>query len=284
MKDQACVDFLQWSLPKLRLRWAGFRNLRKQVCKRLKKRLQELNLSELATCKTHLENHPAEWQVLDALCYVTISCFYRDKTVFNILGERILPYLAEKAIESRENEIRIWSAGCCSGEEPYTLKILWKHIASPKLNTTLPIDIVATDFNPHLIKRTQKGIYPQGSCKDLPAALRDKAFKETEEGFTIREAYKPNIHFMCQDIRSQFPEGRFHLLMCRNLVFTYVDKDLQIELLNKLVQKIYPNGFLVIGSKERLPEDFASLRQDQHLPCIFQKQLFQSRTSLEFNN
>ena len=110
----------------LRFSWPGLRRVRKQVCKRLNRRIGELGLSGLVAYREYLCCHPEEWQVLDSLCRVTISRFYRDKRVFDVLRFEILPSLARRALTDGEKEVRCWSAGCCSGEEPYTLQILWK--------------------------------------------------------------------------------------------------------------------------------------------------------------
>ena len=79
MKNSKCVHFLQWSLPQLHLRWSGFRKVRRQVCKRIQRRLQELELCDISAYQSYLETYPAEWLVLDAYCRITISRFYRDQ-------------------------------------------------------------------------------------------------------------------------------------------------------------------------------------------------------------
>src|SRR5438477_9810042 len=116
-----CVEFLQWALPRLRMRWDGFRKVRRQVCRRIERRSRELGLTDLAAYRDYLERRPDEWARLDALCRVTISRFYRDRETFAALEQEVLPALARGGAE-----IEVWSAGCASGEEPYTLALLWK--------------------------------------------------------------------------------------------------------------------------------------------------------------
>src|SRR6185295_20147796 len=120
-----CVELLQWALPRLGKRWQGFRNVRGQVCKRIARRARELGLADLEAYRAHLEAHDDEWPVLDALCRVTISRFYRDRAVFDRLRLEILPAFAERAAARGESVVRAWSAGCASGEEPYTLAMIW---------------------------------------------------------------------------------------------------------------------------------------------------------------
>ena len=115
MKDTECSEFLQWCLPHLRLRWPGFRKVRKQVCKRLSRRIGRLGLTGLVAYREYLDGHNEEWQVLDSLSRVTISRFYRDRRVFDVLRSEILPSLARRALTEGEKEVRCWSAGSCSG-------------------------------------------------------------------------------------------------------------------------------------------------------------------------
>src|SRR5215210_7494288 len=124
MREDECAAFLQWALPQLRLRWAGFRKVRRQVCKRLRRRILELRLETLEQYRGQLEADPHEWAVLGDLCRITISRLYRDKRVFDFLGGVILPELAKTAF-LQFRPIRCWCVGCASGEEVYTLKILW---------------------------------------------------------------------------------------------------------------------------------------------------------------
>jgi chemotaxis protein methyltransferase CheR len=124
MREDDCAIFLQWALPRLRLRWAGFRKVRRQVCRRLDRRLHEIGVETLEQYRSRLESDADEWVVLDSLCRITISRLYRDRAVFDLLRSVVLPELHELAsLQSRP--VRCWCAGCASGEEVYSLKILW---------------------------------------------------------------------------------------------------------------------------------------------------------------
>lgn len=253
MTDLECAEFLQWCLPKLRLRWAGFRKVRKQVCKRLNRRMKELNLLSLSAYRDHLLNRGEEWRVLDSLCKITISRFYRDRGIFDAIRSRILPALAGDALEKREGEVRCWSAGCCSGEEAYTLQILWRMWKSPSFRSGLSLKVVATDADPALLERAGRGSFPESSLRDLPKEWIQQAFIREGKFYRIEKAFKENIEFLKQDIRVEFPEGFFHLILCRNFVFTYFEETLQREILERILGKLNPNGVLIIGSHESLP-------------------------------
>ena len=92
MKDPECVEFLQWSLPRLHMRWPGFRKVHKQVCKKLQQRMNYLNFDSILDYRYFIEQHPDELYELDKLCRITISRFYRDKMVFEFLEQQVFPW------------------------------------------------------------------------------------------------------------------------------------------------------------------------------------------------
>jgi len=254
MKDTACVDFLQWALPQLRLRWPGFRKVRRQVCKRIDRRYRELGLPDVATYRAYLETHPEEWLILDSLCRISISRFYRDRGVFDSLRQVILPALAELALSRGDPELRCWGIGCASGEEVYTLNLIWHLELQPRF-PALTVRIVATDADQQLLQRAQAGRYSASSLKELPSGWRDMAFVEMGEEYCLRDGFKAGVDLYCQDIRVEQPEELFHLILCRNSVLTYFEETLQQQVLNRIVQQLLPGGALVIGKTERLPEE-----------------------------
>ena len=244
---------LQWCLPKLRMRWPGFRKVRRQVFKRIDRRLKELDLSDVASYRSYLERHPDEWPVLDALCRISISRCYRDKGVFQYLEREVLPQLAQRAAAKGENDVRCWSIGCASGEEPYTLAIVWTLGVAPRL-PAISLRILGTDSDQKAIERAERACYPGSSTKDLPADLLAKAFIPSSDGFCVSAEYRELVTFREQDIRVTSPTDLFHLILCRNLAFTYFDDGLQRETLNTIEGKLHPGGALVIGSLESLPD------------------------------
>lgn len=245
--------FLQWALPQLHMRWPGFRKVRRQVCKRVDRRIRELGLTDVTDYRSWLEEHTDEWAHLETLCQITISRFYRDRAVFDILAKQVLPILAGAACQRGEGVLRIWSAGCGSGEEPYTLALIWCY----ELQSHFPgmdIDIVATDVDPHILRRALAGRYAFGSLKELPACWRDRAFARDDDAYCLKPEFRRGVQFVEQDIREEQPEGCFDLVLCRNLVFTYFAEDRQREILKRIVDTMHDGAVLVLGEHERLPD------------------------------
>jgi chemotaxis protein methyltransferase CheR len=274
MSDTHCTSFLQWALPQLGLRWPGFRKVRRQVCRRLKRRMTELQLDDFAAYRARLEADPAEWRAFDECCHITISRFFRGKGVFEVLRRHVLPDLAARA-KREGRDVHIWSAGCASGEEPYTLKILWDlEVAGSYPGVSLAI--IATDIDLTMLERARNACFEQTSLRELPPHLVGQAFEPARNLFCVKPQHREGIEFLCQDLRSEAPARRFDLILCRYVAFTYFAAPLQQEVLARLSERLLPNGYLVIGAHERLPGEISELAPLADAPQVFEKKVTSS--------
>ena len=200
----------------------------------------------------YLNENPREWTVLDGLCTVSISRFYRDRAVFDCLRDTVLPELAAYAAAQTDPTVRCWSAGCASGEEPYTLSLMWGqcvHVRYPLAD----LAIVATDVDTCLLDRARVGCYSSSSLRELPQSWIAQAFLRRDDAYCLRDGWKSCVEFRQQDVRIEQPPGPFDLVFCRNLVFTYFDAPSQRSMLSRLTRQVRTNGFLVVGRHELLP-------------------------------
>ncbi len=271
MADQDCINFLRWALPKIQLQWQGFRKVRGQVCKRILRRFTILGLKNFTEYKKYIQIHSQEWNILDSFCYITISRFYRDKSLFDRLSSEILPAIAQNVAAEQKSVIRCWSAGCCCGEEPYTLLLIWKSIVEPSFKTDLQFTIIATDRNTNLLKRAEEAKYKHSSLSHLPNTVMTNAFEKIDDLYRLNDQYKGQIEFVQQDIRKETPGGLFHIVFCRNLILTYFDENLQNMILERITSKILPGGFLIIGAHESLPSNQKAFIPYQRMKTIYQK-------------
>src|SRR5262249_27026248 len=152
---------------------------------------------------------------LDALCFVTISRFYRDRRIFDALRLTLLPRLAEGAARRGDPTLRIWSAGCASGEEPYTLAIVWELELAARFSSP-QLAMLATDFDPVVLTRAVRGYYQASSLRELPRELRDAAFETVGDLACVRARFRAPITFERRDIRSFVPPEMQDLVLCRN--------------------------------------------------------------------
>jgi len=270
MEDDVCISFLRWLLPQLQMRYPGFRKVRKQVCKRIQRRITQLNLSDAMSYQHYLETHTDEWIVVDKLCRVTISRFYRDRVVLEHISKEVLPELAQTAVTSGKTTFRGWSAGCAAGEEAYSLVLMWDRLISnhfPKLD----IQVVATDIDESMLDRAANACYPYSSIKALPREWIDRFFSAQADVYCLDSPLRNKVTFIEQDIRQALPADAFDIVFCRNLAFTYFDNKLQLEVLENIRNRLVDDGALIIGCHESLPKGYSGFCQRSGQRAIFRK-------------
>lgn len=267
MTNAACVEFLQWALPRLGLRWVAFRKVRGQVCKRISRRLRALNLPDPNAYRLYLEAVPAEWETLDACCWISISRFYRDPAVFDALRGIVLPALARGVRERGGTRLSAWSVGCAAGEEIYTLRLIWEfalRVDWPELR----LEVLGTDADENQLERARRAVYPASALRDLPTSWRARAFEEAPDGERLRESLRRDARFERQDLNRTMPNGPFDLVLCRNVAFTYFERGRQAQVGREIARRLAPGGALVIGAHEELPEGL-ELTPWASCPCVY---------------
>jgi chemotaxis protein methyltransferase CheR len=270
MKDTECVAFLQWALPRMGLKWAGFRKVRKLVCKRIDKRYTSLGIGDVASYRQRLETTPTEWDQLRTLCSIPISRFYRDRAVFTCLEQTVLPALAQAAAARGQRSFECWSAGCASGEEAYTLSIMWQPASVPAA-TALKLHILATDIDEILLERAAVACYRASSLRELPQSWRNAAFEMHAAQYCLRERFHMSVTFVRQDLCSTMPGGPFDLILCRNAAFTYFESSVQQHIAHRFAARLNPGGVLMIGLHEDLPAGISDLVPRSGVPAAFCK-------------
>jgi chemotaxis protein methyltransferase CheR len=185
--------------------------------------------------------------MLASLCRVTISRFYRDRSVFDYIGSVVLPRLADR----KGGAVACWSAGCASGEEAYTMQTLWKSRTTPSGGV---LRVLGTDSEPHMLERARKAEYRASALKDLPSELLASAFERSGDTFLLKAPFKENVEFEVRNVRESLPTGPFDIILVRNFILTYFEEDLQCEILPKLFDCLREGGVVVTGVHETLPE------------------------------
>ncbi len=253
MTDPELAPFLEWAAPRLGLRWLAFANFRGTVRKRIRRRIAELGLADLAAYRLRLEEDPREWAELDAMLRITISRLWRDADVMEALRDEVFPSAAERARRDGR-AVRVWSAGCASGEEPYTIAIVYRLGVAPSY-PDVRLEVLASDVDPELVERARRGAYESGSLRELPPPLRDAALVREGGVFVVREEVRRAVTFEVRDIRKELPQGPFDVVMCRNVAFTYFDARAQLEVGARLVALLSEGGVLVVGAREAVPSE-----------------------------
>ncbi|MBT8129062.1 MAG: chemotaxis protein CheR [Gammaproteobacteria bacterium] len=270
MHDDSCVRFLQWALPRLQKRWPGFRKVRRQVCKRIQRRITTLELADADDYRRYLQTNDREWPLLDHLCRVTVSRFYRDRVILEHVASDVLPQLARLAQQAGEHALRGWSAGCAMGEEAYTLILIWDQLLSDQFSR-LDIDVTGSDIDERLLQRAARACYSHSSVKALPEAWLQSSFAHAGDDFCLNSRLRSKADFIRQDIRDKIGTGPFHIAFCRNMAFTYFEHALQLEILSYLHRSLVPGGALVIGGHESLPQSHSGFEPWSTFRAIYRK-------------
>ena len=213
---------------------------------------RRMGLSGLKDIKDYLDKtryDPTERKLLIKDLLINVTDFFRDPVAFKELESSILPQLIS-SLDNQE-DLRVWVAGCATGEEVYSLTILLMECmnsAGRKSN----IHVFATDIDEEAIAVARKGIYPNGVISGVPKPYVDRYFnKVKEDHYQIQSQVRDLISFANQNVVTDPPFSRMHLISCRNLLI-YLKKEVQQDVLNAFHFSLKPNGFLFLGSAESL--------------------------------
>lgn len=206
-----------------------------------------------------------EEKVLLFYLRITISRFFRDRTLWSSLADIVFPALLQ-----RTDTLKVWSAGCSCGEEPYSISILhhsnWSDYSR--------IAIMATDANESCLERGRNGIYQKSSLRDLDSRLLTSCFvlSDRHNEYRIQPLYKRNISWVRHDFFTAPPDRGFHIIFLRNNLLTYYRPQAQSVALGFILESLLPHGYLITGARETLPDVPCELVRRGNCGMIYQRQ------------
>jgi chemotaxis protein methyltransferase CheR len=239
---------------------------------RLQKRMRECELTSFRLYYQRVLEDRSGWELMQLLDAISTNqtFFFREAQHFYYLAEEILPKWRQSWSDKRR--LQIWSAGCSSGEEPYTLAIVLLEFLS---STTLPceVKIIATDINTKVLEQARQGIYPHSRTENIPLALRKKYFQKGVNHWAGYIRVKPELQRLVEFSRLNLMEpfafqDPLEIIFCRN-VMIYFDKPTQEKLVQRFYQNLGPGGYLFLGHSESLAG--VSHRLSYLKPAIYQK-------------
>ena len=178
------------------------------------------------------------------LSYMTINVseFFRNPEQWEFLDREVLPYLVKKF----GSHLKIWSAACSTGDEPYSLvMLLAKNIAIPQIN------ILATDLDRQCLEKAKIGLYVEKSVENVPEEYKKKYFTKVGSNYKISDLIKSRVTFQKHDLLKDVYPRDCHLVLCRN-VLIYFTEDTKDELFRRFYQCLAPGGTFFIGSTEQI--------------------------------
>lgn len=227
----------------------------------------QLLLSNSSKSASNRENNINEWKELLLLLTIGETYFFRDSGQLNLLKNKLLPELLankrEKCDRNQKPSLKIWSAGCSSGEEPYSLAILVKELV-PDLNQW-NISILGTDINPESITKAEQGVYDSWSFRQVDAQLQKQYFEQQKMRWKVNEPIRKMVKFHWMNLfQEAFPNSRtgienIDLILCRN-VFIYFNYQAIATVLEKFYNTLTPGGYLIAGHTELQGQNLGKLQ------------------------
>jgi chemotaxis methyl-accepting protein methylase len=197
-----------------------------------------------------LDTDPDEYDRLVDTLTINVTKFFRNWDVYEAIARTVVPAVwARTATES----IRVWSAGCASGEEPYSLAALFhRHAREKRQQERLArLSILATDIDARVLDVARQATYDEGAFADTPHDLRTTYFSSGSPASVSPEIQRM-VTFARHDLLlDEVPRKSFHLIVCRNVII-YFDRESQERLFERFVDALAPDGFLVLGKVETL--------------------------------
>ncbi len=222
---------------------------RATVLRRIERRLQVTTQPDLPSYLRYLEETPDEAKKLLGDMLIGVTNFFRDREAFEALERHVLgSLLSARDEDDNREEVRIWSAGCSTGEEAYSLAIL--SAEHQKLEShPLKLQVFATDIDERAIAVGRAGLYSEAIVTDVPPMRLRQYFVKENEHYRVRKEVREKVLFAKHSLLSDPPFSQIDLIVCRNLLI-YLDRDIQKEMLQMFHFALRPGGYLFMGSSE----------------------------------
>jgi len=229
-----------------------FNGIRLEILEaRLRPRLRELHLGNLRDYYHHLRFHPdreSEFARLPAMVTNNETYFFRETRQFEVLVEHVVP---ERRVATPGRPLRLLSAGCSSGEEPYSLGIVLQNAGYPPGRGW---EIDACDLNPERIARAKEAVYEEGSLRTCDVETRRRYFAREGDRFRLRERYRAGVRFFQSNLLSPgfaLERDGYDVVLCRNLLIYFGDLAFD-RVIGLFARALRPGGYLFLGHSESL--------------------------------
>lgn len=233
------------------------------ILRRLQRRIVATDTENLDNYIKYLDTHPEEYPQLINAFLIKVTEFFRDPELFAYLRDEVLPDIISHA-RSRDKEIRIWSAGCATGEEAYSLAMLMSEALGSDLEQ-FNVRIFATDADAEAVAFARRGIYPASALAGVPEDLVSRYFTRDDNQYQIKKRVRGLTVFGQHDLGQRAPFPNIDIVVCRN-VMIYFTPDLQQRTLQLFAYSLRDGGYLALGKAESTSplSEFFVLQHKQH--------------------
>lgn len=270
--DTAFYQFLTWVKQRCQLDWSQYRP------DYLKRRIEACMAAAGARSLTEytgvLKRDPAALPRLRDGITVNVTEFFRDAPTFAAFQRTVVPAVAESKRKVGAGLMRVWSAACSSGEEPYSIAMSFLETLGGDM-AGLWLSLYATDVDQGSLQRARAGVYSQAALANVPERLVKEFFRRQPEGnFAVGDKLRSLVHFQKLDLLHDEPLKHVDVIFCR-YVFIYLSQELQERALRAFHGALNREGFLVLGRTESMP---MSLLQELYAPVNPEERIYRKQT------
>lgn len=216
--------------------------------RRIERRMTQQGIDDIAIYERFLKEHPPEVQTLFREMLINVTSFFRDAAVFDMLKREVLPTLL--AHRPDNESLRVWVAGCATGEEAYSVAMVLRELADEH-HRDWPVLIYGTDIDADAIAVARAGLYPPNIAQDVTPDRLRRFFVKEEGGYRVRKEIREMVVFAVQSVIKDPPFTRLDLLTCRNLLI-YLEPELQERLVPIFHYALRPGGVLCLSPSESI--------------------------------
>ncbi len=220
------------------------------IIRRLERRLSINQISDIENYIQLLHKSNKEIGILYKELLIGVTQFFRDQEAFEKIFKDVIPKIADK--KDAADKIRIWSMGCSTGEEAYSIAIMFKEYLETK-NLNIDVKIFATDLDSESIEYAGVGYYPESIAADISPSRLKNYFKKKEGGYQITNEIRKMVVFAAHNILRDPPFSKIDLVICRN-VLIYLKAEMQKKILSMFQFSLVTGGYLFLGSSESIGE------------------------------
>lgn len=228
------------------------------IRRRIAKRLRSCKVADVASYLKRLEMDRDELDTLLATISIHVSQFFRNPDTYRILEQKVLPDLCRRARAAGRTELTLWSAGCASGEEPYSLALLLDDMNARDLK----INILATDVSEPVLDAARRGTFEALRLKEVPPEVLDKYFHGENGHYQMIERIRNQVEFRHHNIMTASDYPSADLILCRN-VMIYFTREQQERILSRFAATLSEHGALVLGRSETMTGDIRRYYQSE---------------------
>lgn len=219
------------------------------LIRRLTKRMGELNIPSIRDYLKYLNEHAGEAKDIANNFLINVTHFFRDKEAFDVIRDEVIPSIFKG--KNPRDTVKAWVVACSSGEEAYSMAILFQEYLEKHNMPDITVKIFATDIDKDALEIASKGIYSRSILESVSGQRIAKYFDIEGDHYKVKPSIRKMVVFSYHDVLKDPPFGRLDLVSCRNMLI-YIDSEVQKEILGKLHFALNLNGYLFIGPSEQI--------------------------------